>query len=54
MELHAEYHIWFGFEQEYILLNADDWSLGWPKPGFPAIQGPYYCGVGHGRASRYQ
>lgn len=39
---------WFGFEQEYILV--DDTTLrplGFPKDGFPAPQGMYYCGVGH-------
>ena len=25
--------------------------LGWPRGGFPAPQGPYYCGVGKGRAN---
>src|SRR5262249_26802504 len=34
-----------GFEQEYILLKGDR-PLGFPADGFPAPQGPYYCGVG--------
>lgn len=39
---------WFGFEQEYILINPDTLRpLGFPKEGFPAPQGMYYCGVGH-------
>lgn len=36
---------WFGFEQEYTMLKRNI-PLGWPEHGYPAPQGPYYCGVG--------
>lgn len=38
---------WFGFEQEYFLWDTEtNKPLGFPASGFPAPQGPYYCGVG--------
>ena len=38
---------WFGFEQEYFLMNPETkLPLGFPAGGYPAPQGPYYCGVG--------
>lgn len=36
---------WVGFEQEYTLFQKNI-PLGWPEHGYPAPQGPYYCGVG--------
>ena len=35
----------FGIEQEYTFFQYGR-PLGWPEAGFPAPQGPYYCGVG--------
>lgn len=36
---------WMGFEQEYTLFRGQQ-PLGWPERGYPAPQGPFYCGVG--------
>lgn len=36
---------WMGFEQEYTLFCGQQ-PLGWPDRGYPAPQGPFYCGVG--------
>ena len=41
----AQAEPWIGFEQEYTLLKGNN-PLGFPVAGYPAPQGPYYCGVG--------
>jgi len=49
MQAHAKHKPWFGLEQEYTLYDEYNYPYGWPKGGFPAPQGPYYCGVGTGK-----
>ncbi len=37
---------WFGFEQEYFLMQGGR-PLGFPSEGYPEPQGKYYTGVGY-------
>lgn len=47
----AKHEPWAGFEQEYTLFPGGARTpLGWPDNGYPAPQGPYYCGVGANQA----
>lgn len=46
MMAHAtELDAWIGYEQEYTLFQGPR-PMGWPEHGYPAPQGPFYCGVG--------
>lgn len=42
---YAAQEVWFGIEQEYTFFRGRS-PLGWPEGGYPAPQGPFYCGVG--------
>jgi glutamine synthetase len=46
---YAKQEMIFGIEQEYTFLKPNGTPLGFPTDGYPAPQGPYYCGVGTGR-----
>jgi glutamine synthetase len=42
---YASFEPMFGIEQEYTFFQEGR-PYGWPEDGYPAPQGPYYCGVG--------
>ncbi|HHO53701.1 MAG TPA: glutamine synthetase [Deltaproteobacteria bacterium] len=42
---HRDQDTWVGIEQEYTMFKGSR-PLGWPAGGYPAPQGPFYCGVG--------
>lgn len=42
---HVDHEPLFGLEQEYTMFQGGR-PLGWPENGYPAPQGPFYCGVG--------
>jgi len=44
-EKYKDQEAWFGIEQEYTFFQGRA-PLGWPDGGYPAPQGPFYCGVG--------
>jgi len=44
-EKHVAQDAWYGMEQEYTFFKGNR-PLGWPEQGYPAPQGPFYCGVG--------
>jgi len=44
-EQYVDQESWFGIEQEYTFFQGRV-PLGWPEGGYPAPQGPFYCGVG--------
>ena len=39
----------FGIEQEYTMMTLEGYPAGFPDGGYPAPQGPYYCGAGADR-----
>lgn len=45
LERYAKHEPLFGIEQEYTMFRGMR-PLGWPEGGYPAPQGPFYCGVG--------
>lgn len=45
---YASFEPMFGIEQEYTFFKNGR-PYGWPEEGYPAPQGPYYCGVGGGK-----
>ena len=48
--LNDDKELWVGFEQEYVIMKNGK-PLGFPKKGYPAPQGPYYCAIGTGNVA---
>jgi glutamine synthetase len=48
-EKYADQEPLFGIEQEYTMMTLEGYPAGFPDGGFPAPQGPYYCGAGADR-----
>ena len=48
-EKHADQEPLFGIEQEYTMMTLEGYPAGFPDGGYPAPQGPYYCGAGADR-----
>lgn len=45
VDRNLQHDVWMGIEQEYTMFQKGR-PLGWPEGGYPAPQGPFYCGVG--------
>lgn len=45
VDQYKDHEVWLGIEQEYTMFQKGR-PLGWPEGGYPAPQGPFYCGVG--------
>jgi len=48
-EKYADQEPLFGIEQEYTMMTLEGHPAGFPDGGYPAPQGPYYCGAGADR-----
>ena len=48
-EKYADQEPLFGIEQEYTMMTLEGYPAGFPDGGYPAPQGPYYCGAGADR-----
>lgn len=46
----ADQKCWYGIEQEFTLHFKDGRPFGFPRDGYPAPQGPYYCSAGANEA----
>jgi len=43
----ADNDFWWGYEQEYFIMEKNGSPAGFPNTGYPAPQGKYYCGIGN-------